>query len=161
IYLGEKGYVHCDLTARNIYVGKCDIVKIGGFGLAEQLQDDRSTIDEESELSIGWTAPEIVITNEYTIKSDVWSFGFLLYEIIFYISNLYLQYSVKEILQKVLDGYQLTKPNDCHEQYYEIMCSCWQNNSDNRPPFQTLFTRFDEFIKQLDLNDENGIYNEV
>ncbi|CAF4430629.1 unnamed protein product, partial [Adineta steineri] len=55
IYLGEKGYVHCDLSARNIYVGKCDIVKIGGFGLAKQLQDDRSTIDEESQLSIGWT----------------------------------------------------------------------------------------------------------
>ncbi|CAF1141138.1 unnamed protein product [Adineta steineri] len=161
IYLGEKGYVHSDLTARNIYVGKCDIVKIGGFGLAKQLEDDRSTIDEESQLSIGWTAPEIVITNEYTIKSDVWSFGFLLYEIIFYISIPYLQYSVKEILQKVLDGYQLEKPNDCHEQYYEIMCSCWQNNSDNRPTFQTLFTRFDEFIKQLDLNDENSIYTEV
>lgn len=30
------------------------------------------------------------------------------------------------------------------------MCSCWQDNPDNRPTFETLYMRFDEFMIQAE-----------
>lgn len=30
------------------------------------------------------------------------------------------------------------------------MCSCWQDNPDNRPTFETLYVRFDEFMIQAE-----------
>ena len=44
----------------------------------------------------------------------------------------------------------ISKSNDCHENYYQIMLSCWQDNPDNRPTFETLYIRFDEFMIQAE-----------
>jgi len=58
--------------------------------------------------------------------------------------------SNNEALQAVLNGYRMPKPNDCHELYYQIMISCWQENPDNRPTFENLYMRFDEFMIQAE-----------
>ena len=127
-------------------------------------------VDRESQFPIKWTAPEAATKKEYTTKSDVWSFGILLYELITYGSNPYPGMSNNEALQSVLSGYRMQRvnfqslflefiynddvfffqPNDCHEHYYQIMCSCWQDNPDNRPTFETLYMRFDEFMIQAE-----------
>ncbi|CAF3576236.1 unnamed protein product [Rotaria socialis] len=149
-YLEQKRYVHCDLAARNILVGEFDVVKIADFGLAKILQGGRLMVDRESQFPIKWTAPEAATKKEYTTKSDVWSFGILLYELVTHGSNPYPGMSNNEALQAVLNGYLMPKPHDCHEHYYQIMCSCWQENPDNRPTFETLYMRFDEFMIQAE-----------
>ena len=108
-YLEEKRYVHCDLAARNILVGESDVVKIADFGLAKILQNDRLMVDRESQFPIKWTAPEAATKKEYTTKSDVWSFGVLLYELITHGSNPYPGMSNNEALQSVLNGYRMPR----------------------------------------------------
>jgi serine/threonine protein kinase len=93
-------------------VGELDVVKIADFGLAKILQGGRLMVDRESQFPIKWTAPEAATKKEYTTKSDVWSFGILLYELVTHGSNPYPGMSNNEALQAVLNGYRMPKVND-------------------------------------------------
>ena len=77
-YLEQQAYIHQDLAARNILVGEGSVYKVADFGLARVIKED---IYNPREGTIKWTAPEAVLHNRFTIKSDVWSFGIVMYEI--------------------------------------------------------------------------------
>ena len=74
-YLEQHFYNHRYLAARNILVGEGDSCKIADFGLARVMKED-------TKFSIKWMAPEAALYNRFTMKSDVWSFGVLMFEIV-------------------------------------------------------------------------------
>ena len=80
-YLEEHSYIHRDLAARNILVGDGSVCKVADFGLARVIKEDIYNPREGTKFPIKWTAPEAALYNRYTIKSDVWSYGILMYEI--------------------------------------------------------------------------------
>ena len=52
------------------------------FGLARCIDESIYEAREGSKFPIKWTAPEAALYNQFTIKSDVWSFGILCYEVV-------------------------------------------------------------------------------
>ena len=83
-YLESQNYIHRDLAARNVLVGENNIVKIADFGLARVIKEDEYEARVGARFPIKWTAPEAINYSKFSIKSDVWSFGILLTELITY-----------------------------------------------------------------------------
>lgn len=145
-YLEAHNYVHRDLAARNILVGDKNIVKIADFGLARLIEDKTYEARAGGRFPIKWTAPEASTYNKFSTKSDVWSFGIVLYEIITYGRVPYPSMSNQEVLTQVEHGYRMPAPPGCPPALYEIMYECWNKDAEKRPTFQTLKWRLDEFF---------------
>ena len=85
-------YVHRDIAARNCLISEDGkTCKLADFGMAHEMQEQAETgeyyyITENTKdmIPIAWTAPEASTSRRprvYNEKSDVWSFGVLLWEI--------------------------------------------------------------------------------
>lgn len=83
-YLESQNYIHRDLAARNVLVADGNIVKIADFGLARLIKEDEYEARVGARFPIKWTAPEAANYSKFSIKSDVWSFGILLTELVTY-----------------------------------------------------------------------------
>lgn len=156
-YLEGSRCVHRDLAARNILVGERNIVKIADFGFAQMLNANEKlelSQDESSKFPVKWTAPEVFIVDpikkirNYTIKSDVWSFGILLYELITLGQNPYPGMSHAEVIQRVKnDGFRMPKPQGlCTDPYYGMMLKSWNEDPYQRPTFDSLFHYFNDYF---------------
>lgn len=145
-YLESQNYVHRDLAARNILVGENNNVKVADFGLARVIKDDEYEARVGARFPIKWTAPEAANYNRFTIKSDVWSFGILLTEVITYGRIPYPGMTNAEVLHQVEHGFRMPPPPGCPQSLYELMLDCWQKNETKRPSFETLQWRLEEFF---------------
>ena len=162
IYLGEQDYIHCDLRAENILVGEYNTIKIANFHLARHLNGNRyCTMEKGTPVATRWTAPEgytsdrlsiksdtsnrlSIMTKSDTskrlsIKSDVWSFGILLWELVTKGRVPYRGMTNKEVRDAVPQGYHMPEPKDCPEPLYQIMLDCWKLNDDERPTFNNIY----------------------
>ena len=83
-YLEGQNYIHRDLAARKVLVGENNNVKIADFGLARLIKEDEYEARVGARFPIKWTAPEAANYSKFSIKSDVWSFGILLTELVTY-----------------------------------------------------------------------------
>ena len=147
-YLEEKNYIHRDLAARNILVGENLICKVADFGLARVIDEDIYEAHTGAKFPIKWTAPEAAMYSRFTIKSDVWSFGILLYELITYGRFPYPGMTNAQVLGALKNGYRMPCPMGCPEQLYEIMKECWRDDATSRPRFETLQWRMKELFAE-------------
>ena len=83
-------------------------------------------------------APESIFLRTYTTKSDVWSFGVLLWEIMTYGGEPYSTVPFESLFKLLKVGYRLERPSSCPELVYGIMSECWNDDPVMRPTFDEL-----------------------
>ncbi|XP_078411299.1 protein-tyrosine kinase 6-like isoform X2 [Cetorhinus maximus] len=136
-YLESQNYVHRDLAARNVLVGDNCICKIADFGLARVVKEG-VYMSQSTAIPYKWTAPEAIEFGRFSVKSDVWSFGVLLYEIFTHGRTPYPGLDNQEVVSMISEGYRMPCPDGCPGKLYEIMLQCWNSTAQNRPSFKAL-----------------------
>ncbi|KAJ8668814.1 hypothetical protein QAD02_000073, partial [Eretmocerus hayati] len=116
-YLESRHVVHRDLAARNVLVAEDNSAKVSDFGLA---RDENFSLDG-GKLPIKWTAPEALKHNKFSNKSDMWSFGILLWEIYSFGRVPYPRIPLVDVVKCVEKGYKMEPPDGCPVEVYEIM----------------------------------------
>ncbi|XP_066551546.1 megakaryocyte-associated tyrosine-protein kinase isoform X3 [Amia ocellicauda] len=146
-YLESKKLVHRDLAARNILVSSDNVAKVSDFGLAKV---DPKTSDN-AKLPVKWTAPEALKKEQkFSTRSDIWSYGVLLWETFSYGRQPYPKMSLKEVKEKVEKGYRMETPEDCPPSIYALMRSCWENDPGKRPSFRKLRDKLERELRNRD-----------
>ncbi|KFP72241.1 Proto-oncogene tyrosine-protein kinase LCK, partial [Acanthisitta chloris] len=145
-FIEAKNYIHRDLRAANILVSDALCCKIADFGLARVIEDNEYTAREGAKFPIKWTAPEAINYGTFTIKSDVWSFGILLTEIVTYGRIPYPGMTNPEVIQNLERGYRMPQPDNCPAELYDLMRQCWKESPEERPTFEYMKSVLEDFF---------------
>ncbi|XP_067029817.1 fibroblast growth factor receptor 3-like isoform X4 [Acropora muricata] len=168
-YLSLRKVVHRDLAARNVLVGERETCKITDFGMARDVQQEniyeRKT---KGRLPVKWTAYESLLYGQYTTKSDVWSYGIVLYEISTIGGSPYPRMEGRKIVDLLRQGYRMPKPEHVDDDL--IMASRFadinsveqfiedQENENTRKKTQQNVALLEEF---LTLRNESRLIEEI
>ncbi|XP_078603583.1 uncharacterized protein LOC144877536 isoform X2 [Branchiostoma floridae x Branchiostoma japonicum] len=153
-HLASRRLVHRDIAARNILICGKGTAKIADFGLARDMYAVGYHRQEGGNdlLPLKWMAPE-GLKNEarFTHKSDVWSFGVLLWEVAQLGRTPYPGIEGADRLYDALQNhFRLPRPQLCTEERYQLMLQCWKFNEKTRPDATT--------VRQQLEADPNGFF---
>ena len=70
------------MAARNVLVGEGELCKVSDFGLLREITTDTGIYQSQTKLPlpIRWMPPETIMERTFSVASDVWSFGILIWE---------------------------------------------------------------------------------
>ncbi|XP_052057215.1 tyrosine-protein kinase ABL2 isoform X6 [Apodemus sylvaticus] len=153
-YLEKKNFIHRDLAARNCLVGENHVVKVADFGLSRLMTGDTYTAHAGAKFPIKWTAPESLAYNTFSIKSDVWAFGVLLWEIATYGMSPYPGIDLSQVYDLLEKGYRMEQPEGCPPKVYELMRACWRWSPADRPSFAETHQAFETMFHDSSISEE-------
>ncbi|KAF0885096.1 IRAK4 kinase, partial [Crocuta crocuta] len=145
-FLHENHHIHRDIKSANILLDEDFTAKISDFGLARASEKFAQTVMTSRIVgTTAYMAPE-ALRGEITAKSDIYSFGVVLLEIITGLPAVdehrepQLLLDIKEEIEdeeKTIEDYIDTKMNDtdpiCIETMYSVASQCLHEKKNKRP----------------------------
>jgi len=167
-HLHLHNVLHRDLAIRNTLAFQFDpqnwklvLVKVTDYGLSLLVDKgftvgasviEVATMSSNAAGPTRWMAPESIMRRVYSKKSDVWSFGVLLYEVwTLGMIPYHLTADDKEVARLVTQGERLSRPDNCPQQLYAIMQDCWKSAQKDRPSMPQLQTALQEAFMEESL----------
>ncbi|XP_064388277.1 hepatocyte growth factor receptor-like isoform X2 [Halichondria panicea] len=142
-YLAEQKFVHRDLAARNCMLDSGGGIRVGDFGLAEDIyasgyfrQNNRANV----KVPYKWMALESLNDAIFTEKTDVWSYGVTVWEIFNGGRCPYPAVDPLSLIQLLEEGRRLERSLNaaCATEIYVVMRKCWREDPEERPTFSQL-----------------------
>uniref|UniRef100_UPI0037E9B33C tyrosine-protein kinase Tec n=2 Tax=Semicossyphus pulcher TaxID=241346 RepID=UPI0037E9B33C len=154
-HLEANGFIHRDLAARNCLVNDSRVVKVSDFGMARYVLDDQYTSSSGAKFPVKWSPPEVFNFCKYSSKSDIWSYGVLMWEVFTEGRMPFEQSQNHEVVTLVTKGHRLYRPKMATPAIYDIMERCWQDRPDERPSFSQLCLMISDAL-ECDAPPPNG-----
>lgn len=136
-YLHNIGIIHRDIKSSNMLVSNDFTVKIADFGYS-RMKADNQTMTQVG--TVSYSAPEVFEGLHYTNKADVYSFGIVLWELIFNKKPWEGMHSMK-VVAAVTSGARppiASIPSGAPQSIVNVMQACWRHDQDQRPAFKDI-----------------------
>lgn len=155
-YLHSHNVLHRDLKPENILVDEYLHPKISDFGLSKITDFLSTSMNFQSQKgrkgTPAYMASEIISEEKYSKSSDVYAFGFIVYEIMTY-DEPFKNCSIYKLMSKVMnEGYRPDISDDVPDVYRELIVKCWPQKAEERPSFDQIVSEMKtnkEFISEL------------
>ena len=138
-YLYDNKILHRDIKPQNIMMVDNDIIKLTDFGFAKIFNSDNDNMAQTICGSPIYMAPEIIKCNKYSIKTDLWSIGVILYEMIIgkppYKAISHIQLIQMIDTQPIYIPMAILISKDCRKLIHDLL----QKNPDNRISWDDFF----------------------
>ncbi|XP_078127502.1 tyrosine-protein kinase SYK isoform X2 [Sander vitreus] len=150
-YLEEHNFVHRDLAARNVLLVTQHYAKISDFGLSKAVAEEQNYYKAKGhgKWPVKWYAPECINYFKFSSKSDVWSFGVLMWEAFSYGQKPYKGMKGNDVMQMIESGSRMAAPLNCPPEMYDLMSTCWTYKLDERPGFSIVEPRLREYYYDI------------
>ncbi len=136
-YLHSQNKLHRDMKPEYIFISESDDAVLGDFGLSRNFC---SSSMRSLAGTFQWMAPEVICNSSYNSSVDVYSFGIIMYEVLFnkrpYKQEQYE--NMQEFFEKVVNG--SLRPNtseicnsDVSQHLITLMTLCWSSRSEEMP----------------------------
>jgi len=141
-HLHQEKIYHRDLSARNILVSDSKygwVCKVADFGLSRTVAEAAQEGTTKSDTGpLKWMAPESLLKKKYSSKSDAWSFGVTLWEILTREEPYPDLDNVNAASHVMHKGLKLKPPENCPVKLAELMNKCFETDPEKRPDFKDI-----------------------
>jgi len=143
-YIAARRIVHRDIAARNVLLDSVNVCKVADYGMALSFADsDKEYVRVGDQLAVRWASIEVLNDHKFSVQSDVWAFGVLVWEVFSSGREPYSDWfdSLVEITNYIKEGGQLARPNEETpiEVFEELMLPCYHPDPKQRPSFDDLY----------------------
>ena len=163
-YIMDNNIVHRDLKPHNILINKdTKEIKLCDFGFAREFKD--TLLTDTICGSPLYMAPELLQNQKYNIKSDIWSLGIIMYEIVMK-NHPFKSNNISDLINKINNNKPILTnsnfSNDCKELIRDLLIVDYTQRLDWDDIFTNkwIFTPLNENNKN-NINVENSIKNNV
>lgn len=178
-YIHEMHVIHRDIKPSNIFLTKSGIIKIGDFGISKILAKNH----KQTKTHIGtpsYMAPEVIESEKYDYKVDIWSLGITFFELITFRAPFYGN-SEFGLFNNIINGkkkisintFNNTNGNEYSHELIDIINKMISNNPNQRPTIDEILNvpiikkDLEEFLvknrdlyKSIDFNVKGSFYDD-
>eukprot|EP01103_Thecamoeba_quadrilineata_P019190 TRINITY_DN7669_c0_g1_i1.p1 TRINITY_DN7669_c0_g1~~TRINITY_DN7669_c0_g1_i1.p1 ORF type:complete len:518 (+),score=108.01 TRINITY_DN7669_c0_g1_i1:27-1580(+) len=155
LHLSDPQVIHRDLKPSNLLLDGSLLIKVCDFGLSTVKPLGNKWKDKDNIPGTPlWMAPEVMLGQELDEKSDVYSYGICLWELLTkqapfpdMSSYNYFKYAVTE------ENRRPPIPEDCLPSLRDLIESCWDKDPSRRPSFEKIIMRLDSIIVDAAIDD--------
>jgi len=147
VYIHAKSIVHRDIKGQNILVTHDDVIKLIDFGCSRRLSRNLSQNADVLTAFRGtpfWMSPEVIKGEGHGTKSDIWSLGCTVYEMLTGHPPWH-SYPAMSAMFKIGNGQLPEYPDNASDYCIEFMKACFVVDTKQRPRAQDLLKH--EFIE--------------
>ncbi|KAI8870861.1 Pkinase-domain-containing protein [Ramicandelaber brevisporus] len=138
VYLHDMNVVHCDLKAANILTTKNGNTKLTDFGVSLSITKRANGEDDDSEAANhiagtpNWMAPEVISLRGVSTKSDIWSLGCTIIELLTGRPP-YHGLNPLSAMYHIVEDDGPTLPDDLSTQLQSFLEMCFRKDPSERP----------------------------